>query len=230
MIPKTIHYCWFGRGEKPKLAEKCIASWRKYCPDYEIIEWNEDNFDVSCNQYVREAYAAKKYAFVSDYARFKILYEQGGLYFDTDVELIRSIDDIVERGPFMGIETQNMTAPGLGLYKEIIDGYDQSSFYNEDGTLNLNTVVPRTSAVLRQHGLDDKGGDEIQFVAGVYIYPIEYFNPYDDATGRLNITENTRSIRWYSKSWLDKKTVLRSKLTKPFHRLFGTDCFSRLRK
>lgn len=105
MIPKIIHYCWFGRGPLPELAQKCIASWKKYLPDYEIKEWNEDNFDVNIIPYTAEAYKAKKYAFVSDYARFWILYQYGGIYFDTDVEVIRPMDDIIERGNFMGFET-----------------------------------------------------------------------------------------------------------------------------
>ncbi len=125
MIPKTIHYCWFGCGELPELARKCIASWRKYLPDYEIKEWNEDNFDVNIIPYTAEAYRAGKYAFVSDYARFWVLYHYGGLYFDTDVEVIRPMDDIIERGNFMGFETdphgtegdasEASVNPGLGL-------------------------------------------------------------------------------------------------------------------
>ncbi|MDE6612292.1 MAG: glycosyl transferase, partial [Muribaculaceae bacterium] len=110
MIPKTIHYCWFGRNPLPESALKCIASWRKYFPDYQIIEWNEDNFDVNAIPYTAQAYAAKKYAFVSDYARFKILYDHGGLYFDTDVEVIKPFDDILERGAFMGFE---LAAPDM---------------------------------------------------------------------------------------------------------------------
>ena len=106
MIPKIIHYCWFGRNPLPELAQKCIASWRKYLPDYEIKEWNEDNFDVNMIPYTAEAYKAKKYAFVSDYARFWILYKYGGLYFDTDVEVIKPMDDIIARGPFMGCENE----------------------------------------------------------------------------------------------------------------------------
>uniref|UniRef100_UPI004027572F glycosyltransferase n=1 Tax=Segatella hominis TaxID=2518605 RepID=UPI004027572F len=139
MIPKIIHYCWFGLGPLPELAQKCIASWKKYLPDYEIKEWNEDNFDVNIIPYTAEAYQAKKYAFVSDYARFWILYKYGGIYFDTDVEVIRPIDDIVERGNFMGFETGPKlqlkedaseasvnpglgmgVAPGLGLIKKML--------------------------------------------------------------------------------------------------------------
>ena len=104
MIPKKIHYCWFGRNPLPDSALRCIASWKKYLPDYEILEWNEDNFDVNSIQYIAQAYKVKKYAFVSDYARFKILYEHGGLYFDTDVEVIKPMEEIVSRGPFLGFE------------------------------------------------------------------------------------------------------------------------------
>ena len=104
MIPKIIHYCWFGRNPLPESAKKCIDSWRKFLPDYEIKEWNEDNFDVNIIPYTQQAYEAKKYAFVSDYARFWILYHHGGVYFDTDVEVIRPMDDIIEKGPFMGRE------------------------------------------------------------------------------------------------------------------------------
>ena len=139
MIPKTIHYCWFGRNQLPPLAIKCIESWKRYLPDYEIKEWNEDNFDVNIIPYTREAYAVKKYAFVSDYARFWILYKYGGLYFDTDVEIIKPLDDIIARGPFMGCEKDAMSdgatalavAPGLRqgvkprhrLYKEKVGLY-----------------------------------------------------------------------------------------------------------
>lgn len=105
MIPKKIHYCWFGRKPLPESAKKCIASWKKFFHDYEIIEWNEDNYDVNKIPYIQQAYEAKKYAFVSDYARFDVLYQYGGVYFDTDVEVIRPFEDILEKGAFMGCET-----------------------------------------------------------------------------------------------------------------------------
>ena len=146
MIPKTIHYCWFGRNPLPELAKKCIASWRRCLPDYEIKEWNEDIFDVNIIPYTQQAYEAKKYAFVSDYARFWILYHYGGLYFDTDVEVIKPFDDIVERGPFMGFELDSINgattigvAPGLGLgvtpgldlYKMLLEKYSLLMFFNK---------------------------------------------------------------------------------------------------
>lgn len=196
----------------PELALKCIESWKKYCPEYEIIEWNESNFDVNCCDYVREAYAAKKWAFVSDYARFKILYEHGGLYFDTDVEVIKPLDEIVNRGNFMGRESEIKlsvnTGLGLGvspncpLYRELRDSYQARHFLNADGTLNEKTVVDHTTEILVEHGLENK--NEIQLVAGVYIYPKEYFCPMDYHTNELTITDNTYSIHHYTASWYNE--------------------------
>lgn len=215
MIPKIIHYCWFGEHPLPKSALKCIASWKKFCPDYEIKEWNENNYDINSCDYVREAYQAGKWAFVSDFARFDILYQYGGIYFDTDVELIRPIDDIIEKGSFMGCEVppenKNMrilrVAPGLGLaavqglslYKEIIDDYRNSHFVS-DGNTPIITVVHRVTNILMQHGFTPEG--RIQLVADIYIYPCDYFCPMSYYTGKINITENTRSIHHYSASWV----------------------------
>lgn len=214
MIPKVIHYCWFGRNPLPPLAVKCIESWKKYLPDYEIKEWNEDNFDVDIIPYTREAYEARKYAFVSDYARFYILYHHGGLYFDTDVEVIRPMDDIVARGAFMGCENEAKTgetalavAPGLGLgcnpglrvYAEILDLYAGLHFKRADGGLNLKTVVAYTTELLVAKGLENV--NEVQCVADVWVYPKEYFCPMDYQTNVLTATENTRSIHHYAASW-----------------------------
>lgn len=239
MIPKIIHYCWFGRNPLPESALKCIASWRKFFPDYEIIEWNEDNFDVNGIPYTAQAYAAKKYAFVSDYARFKILYEHGGLYFDTDVEVIKSFDDILARGAFMGCElaaAQNNAinpglglgvAPGLGLYTELLEKYSTLQFVREDGSLNLTTIVTYTTELLVNHGL--KATNDIQTVADITIYPKEYFNPLNDNTGRLDITPNTHSIHWYSKTWLEVNP-LRMKLSRLAHRYLGYSISKNIRK
>lgn len=241
MIPKKIHYCWFGRNPLPDSALKCIASWRRFFPDYEIIEWNEDNFDVNSIPYTAQAYEAKKYAFVSDYARFKILYEHGGLYFDTDVEVIRPMYDIIARGPFMGYEIDSNNdkvgevAPGLGLgaeagmtfYNRIIEAYGLLSFKNADGTLNQKTIVKYNSELLGEYGMSAKPG--IQKVAGLTIYPSEYFNPLDDLTGRLNVTPNTRSIHWFTKTWLNV-SPWRQHLSRLAHRLFGVNAFSKIRK
>ena len=233
MIPKVIHYCWFGHNPLPKSAIKCISSWRKFFPDYEIKEWNESNFDVNIIPYTQQAYEAKKYAFVSDYARFWILYNYGGLYFDTDVEVIKPMDDIIERGAFMGIEipatasNSPLVAPGLGLggapgldlYKNLLDKYSSLSFVNEDGSLNQQTIVSYTTETLLTLGL--RQSNDIQNVAGVWIYPQDYFNPLDSLTGKLHITENTRSIHWYMNSWSDKSQIY-TFLSKLSHRIFST--------
>lgn len=213
MIPKVIHYCWFGRKPLPPLAIKCIESWKKYLPDYEIKEWNEDNFDVNIIPYTKEAYEASKYAFVSDYARFWILYRYGGLYFDTDVEVIKPMDDIIARGSFMGCETMadGLTTisvnPGLGLgvtpkhslYKEILDAYNGLNFIKKNGSYNQKTVVSYTTEILFKHGL--RSSNDIQKCADVWVYPIEYFCPVSVKDGKLRITNNTRSIHHYSQSW-----------------------------
>lgn len=211
MIPKIIHYCWFGRGEMPPLAVKCIASWKKYLPDYEIKEWNEDNFDVNIIPYIQEAYEKKKYAFVSDYARFWILYNYGGIYFDTDVEVIRSMDHIIESGPFMGLENNGTTtsgvAPGLGiaavpgmsLYKEILDYYANEHFVQENGSLNLTTIVVRVTSLMKKYGLVEK--NIFQTIAGINVYPFDFFCPIQITDGKLCLTANTVSIHHYAASW-----------------------------
>ncbi|MGM9869611.1 MAG: glycosyltransferase family 32 protein [Sodaliphilus sp.] len=242
MIPKIIHYCWFGGNPLPESALKCINSWRKFFPDYEIKEWNEQNFDVNIIPYTAEAYQAKKYAFVSDYARFWILYHHGGLYFDTDVEVIKPMHDIIARGPFMGIEVGATSAseaplvapglglgvnpglglgvnPGLGLYKEILDYYQDLHFLDADGKPVEVTVVKHTTSVLIATGL--RNINEIQQVAGIWIYPRDYFNPLNDNTGVLDITENTRSIHWYTKTWLKKRNPILTWMVRMAHRYFG---------
>lgn len=243
MIPKIIHYCWFGGNPLPESAQKCIESWRKFFPDYEIKEWNESNFDVNIIPYTREAYEAKKYAFVSDYARFWILYKEGGLYFDTDVEVIRPMDEIVERGPFMGIETPAKVGvsmpnvapglglgvnPGLGLYKDLLEYYDDLHFLDADGKPNEVTIVTHTTNVLINKGL--KPINDIQEVAGVWIYPVDYFNPLNDNTAELKITDNTRSIHWYMKSWERKRNPIVSWTVRRIHRYFGVGSLRWLNK
>lgn len=227
MIPKIIHYCWFGRKPLPELAQKCIASWRKYLPEYEIKEWNESNFDVNMIPYTAEAYKAKKYAFVSDYARFWILYKYGGLYFDTDVEIIRPMQEIIDRGPFMGCECEAKKGatpdemsvapglglgvnPGLGLYKELLYLYATLHFLSANRIYNLKTIVQYTTELLVMHGL--KNTDQIQFIAGVYIYPKDYFNPMNTQTREIHPTEITYTIHHYTGSWTNPFSHFKRKL------------------
>ena len=241
MIPKIIHHCWFGGKPLPRSALRCINSWRKYFPDYEIRQWNELNYDVRVIPYTAEAYDAGKFAFVSDYARFDILYQHGGIYFDTDVEVIKSFDGILKNGAFMGCETDGgekgiqinpglgiAAEPGLDIYKDILEYYSKKHFLNPDGSMNPETIVKKTTKVLIAHGLKNIQG--IQKLETISIYPSDYFNPFQDSTGVLTITENTHSIHWYAKSWIDPGAKLRSRLTRPLHRLFGVDCFDRFKK
>lgn len=241
MIPKIIHYCWFGRNPLPESAIKCIESWKKFLPNYEIKELNEDNFDVNIIPYTKEAYEANKYAFVSDYARYWILYNYGGIYFDTDVEVIKPMDDIIAAGPYMGIEVEAtpekapLINPGLGIgapaglkfYRDVLDYYQNLHFLGADGQPNLVTVVTHTTNVLVANGMRNENVH--QMVAGINIYPRDYFNPLDDNTGTLNITDNTRSIHWYSKTWLNKKSQFKNRVTRVIHRYFGTDSLSWLK-
>ena len=210
-IPKTIHYCWFGRGEKPKEIQRCIKSWKKYCPDYEIIEWNEDNYPLSqAPLYVRQAYEAKKWAFVTDYVRLELLYRLGGLYFDTDVELIKSPAALLENRCFMGIEKSTrcvQVASGLGsgaeagfpLLKEMMEDYQSIPFFQPDGSIDITTCTARNTAVLKRYGYVEE--DRLQHVAGAVIYPSEYFSPIEMESGKKRVTPNTVSIHHYSLSW-----------------------------
>lgn len=225
MIPKVIHYCWFGRGRLPKSAVKYIESWKKFFPDYEIKEWNEDNFDVNRIPYSQTAYSMKKYAFVSDYARYWILYHCGGVYFDTDVEVIKSFDDILSAGPFLGIEKSRAKIsinPGLGMgavakmpfYREVLEDFERWQF-NQEPIAPI--LIKSTTERMINHGFIY--GDKKQTIAGITIYPNDVFNPYDDYTGRLNITLNTHSIHYFAKSWIDHYSPLHNWLSKRYHRI-----------
>ena len=237
MIPKVIHYCWFGRNPLPKMAVKCIASWRKFFPDYEIKEWNEDNFDVNIIPYTKDAYTDGKYAFVSDYARFWVLYHYGGVYFDTDVEVIKPMDDILDRGPFMGLEIagpDGKVAPGLGLaadsgnliYKEILERFDCLRYWQEDGSWNRYTMIPLVTDIMKKRGFAGKSC--IEQVGGIYIYPVDFFNPLEDATGRLKKTENTRTIHWYMKSWMKCDGMVLVWCKRVLRRIIGVNRIIRL--
>lgn len=213
MIPKIIHYCWFGGHPLPASTRKYIESWRKFLPGYEIKEWNESNFDVDALPYTRDAYAARKYAFVSDYVRFKVLYEQGGLYFDTDVEVVRPLDDIIARGPFMGWETANALGqysiapglcigcePGMAWLKAVLDEYQTLAFRLPDGRINPYSMIPMVTRLLGSNGLRMDGSE--QAVSGLTLYPADFFCPMNSLTGEVRLTDNTRTIHWYSMSWL----------------------------
>jgi mannosyltransferase OCH1-like enzyme len=227
MIPNIIHYCWFGNNPLPESAQKCIASWKKYFPDYEIKEWSELNYDVHKISYISEAYDAKKYAFVSDYARFDILYQYGGIYFDTDVEVIKSFDSILQNGGFMGFEGEGKVNSGLGMgcnvgldiISQILRYYTTLSFINADGSYNLQTVVEYVTKILHRNGLNPK--NEIQVLNGLTIYPTEYFAPKSILTEELTITNNAYSIHHYDASWVSENEKSYYKFKRTISRLFG---------
>lgn len=205
-IPKKIHYCWFGGNPLPKSALKCIRSWKKYCPDYEIIEWNESNFDINCNAYCAEMVKKSKWAFLTDYVRLKIVYEHGGIYLDTDVQVVRPLDKLLEKGPYMGFENTGRVATGLGfaaevgnpLIRENMEYYENLTDFSE-----LKSCPFITTAILQRHGLT-KDVTHIQIVDGMTIYPEEYLCPKNERTGLTTVTKNTYSIHQFDASWFEE--------------------------
>lgn len=215
MIPKVIHYCWFGRGEMPELALKCIASWKKYLPDYEIKLWNEDNFDIDSYQYSSDAYKARKFAFVADVCRLHVLKEFGGLYLDTDVEFIKPLPDkFLDDVAFTAFEDQLVSAGVIGSVKgsewiaNLLEFYVGRSFYKADGSLDLNPITE----MITDHLVSKKGvlaSNTYQKVEDYCtIYPSEYFYPKSWKTLKMNITENTYCIHHFAGSWIDHNYTL----------------------
>lgn len=235
MIPRIIHYCWFGRKDKPALVKKCISSWKKYLPDYKIVEWNEDNFDFDEYPYLRWCYDEKKWAFLSDFARLLIIEKNGGIYFDTDVEVVANLDHLLIYEAFYGFENDEYVATGLGFGSQahhisiqaMVNQY-VSRVPDEEGNLNLEGCPKLNTRALDTLGLNHNG--KFQILQGAAILPQDYLNPYDDHTGRLKKTDNTVAIHWYAKSALSKTDIIRSNITRPIHRLFGVNCFAKIKR
>ena len=234
MIPKIIHYCWFGRGKMPPLAEKCIASWKKYLPEYSIKQWNEDNFDVSLFPYAEEAYRAHKYAFVTDVVRLYALYTEGGIYMDTDVEVLKPLDDFLGHPAFSGFEDEKNVPTGImGAEKGSIWARENLSFYEgrhfirEDGTPDLTTNVTYITDYMVQHGL--RRDNTLQEFPGLAVmYPKEYFCPLNPRTRKIEKTANTATIHHFLGSWAPKTPVSVSR--KWLIRLFGEEGYGQIRK
>lgn len=211
-IPKIIHYCWLGRNPKPKSVLKCIESWKKYCPDYEIIEWNEDNLDLSSNLYSKQAYDAKAWAFATDYFRLWIVYTHGGIYLDTDVQVIKPLDPLLKNRAFMGFENEQMLNTGLGFGAEAgsefiyrnMQAYTSLAYRNDDGTFNRRPAPEYSTEVAKAFGLTADTG-KLQSVLDLTCYPREYFSPKDYFTGRIRTTRNTYTIHHYSSTWFTQE-------------------------
>lgn len=218
MIPKVIHYCWFGGKPIPEKDKKCIESWKKFCPDFEIKEWNENNYDIEKNKYMAAAYKEKKWGFVPDYARFDIIYKEGGFYLDTDVELIRPLEELRENEAYMGFESKRWINGGIGfgakagneLIKELRDMYENINFYNEDGSLNMKPSPYYITELLEKNGL--QCNNKMQLIGTMKIYPTEYFAAKDYNTGKVTKTENTISIHHYNASWQSPQKKLKLKI------------------
>lgn len=211
MIPKIIHYCWFGGNSKPSLATKCMKSWQKYCPDYEIIEWNEKSFDLSAAPlYVRQAYDNKKWAFVTDYVRLWAMYNYGGIYMDTDVEVLRSLDDLLKKQAFSGFEAVDRIPTGImasekdfPLFREFIRDYESALFEKEDGSFDLTTNVARITNICKKYGFIPNG--KYQEVEGFALYPQDFFCPKYGYGGKIKTTKNTYTIHHFMGSWASKQ-------------------------
>lgn len=222
MIPKIIHYCWFGGNEKPQSVLECINSWKKFFPGYEIIEWNESNFDLDSFPYISEAYQMKKWAFVSDVARLKIIYENGGIYFDTDVEVIKSFSDILCGSYYLGLEEPGRINTGVGfgaeknspVVKAMLDVYKDVHFKNSNGKMNpLVCPIYNTKALL-ELGVKIESG--ITHFMGGSVYPEDYFSPIGLRDGKMRITENTHSIHHFENTWMSWGQRLKKKLRRKY--------------
>ena len=238
-IPKIINYCWFGGNKKSKLIEKCIKSWKKYCPDYEIVEWNESNFDININKYVKEAYENKKWAFVSDFVRLYVVYQNGGIYLDTDVELIKKLDDLLEYDLFLASENNVLINTGLGFgaskgnetIKKLIDSYNNITFVNQKTKeLDLTPCTDRNTDTLNEIYGDVSKILGKKLNNNVILLSKEYFCPFNAITGEMKKTKNTYGIQWFNASWRSRNVNFREKMLRPIKRLIGEENFKKLKR
>ncbi len=227
-IPRVIHYFWFGGGEKPQSVKKCIESWKQNCPDFEIREWNESNYDVHKHSYMEKAYDEGLWAFVSDYARLDVLYRFGGIYLDTDVEVLKDLSPLCETTAFIGFESPERVndgqgigcMPGMPIIKEMLDVYDYEGAY--ECSLGRNGFIesPKLrTKVLMEHGLVQNGSR--QRICGMDIFPVDYLCPLDYDTGKLRITNNTYSIHHFNASWKDERAKRYLELLRKLNRVYG---------
>lgn len=237
MIPKIIHYCWFGGNLLPDEVKKYMETWKKYCPDYEIKEWNESNFDINQNQYCREAYEARKWAFISDYARLKILYDYGGIYMDTDVEVCKPLDCLASYDFWSGFESESQIPTGImascrdnELLEYLLSYYDDKHFRNENGSYDTTTNVTTITKMVK-----DKYDIELNNTFQIFgdnnaIFPFEYFCAKSTEDGKIKKTENTYTIHHFAGSWLTNYEVFRHKIKLLLVGLFGRNLVINLKK
>lgn len=215
MIPKKIHYCWFGGNPLPESVLKNIESWSRYLPNYEIVEWNEDNFDINQNQYVKEAYENRKFAFVTDFVRLFALYTEGGVYMDTDVEVLKSYDPFLHHHAFSGFETDGYVPTGMMAAekgsiwaKELLDGYKVRHFVMPDGSLDFTTNTTVITQYMVGKGLVQNNKYQ-DFPGLCTMYPSVYFCPKDHRTGKIHLTDETVCIHHFAGSWENHSLISR---------------------
>ncbi len=245
MIPKIIHFCWFGGKPKPKLAEMCMKSWKRFCPDYAIKEWNETNYDISAAPlYVQQAYAAKKWAFVTDFVRLDVVYNHGGIYLDTDVELLKNIDFLLDNTAYFGFEDENLINTGLGfgaekgagILKELMDDYRDAPFIRADGSFDLTPCPKRNTKIFLRHALRQDNSKQL-LDGKIKILPPLFLCPVNDSTGIKTITAETVSIHHFAASWETKTRILRKyfvrymrPLLPVFEKLLGRELMEKLKE
>lgn len=235
MIPKVIHYCWFGKKEKPEIVKKCISSWKKNLPEYEIIEWNEENFQIDNYLFTKEAYSSGNYAFVSDFVRVNVLYTYGGIYLDTDTEVWGSLDGFLSNPSFWGFEEKNYIATsiigaekGNKLIKDFLDYYNNLSLFDENGSVRKFTNVLVVTELLKKRGIKLDGS--FQSIEGVAtIYPQDYFSPYDYINCYMKKTANTVAVHHFYKSWLPLSVRFKTNIKKVVVSLIGGKRLAELR-
>ena len=227
MIPKKIHYCWFGNNEIPEKDRRNIEGWGKINPEYEIIRWDESNYDLQKNNYMKEAYEAKKWGFVPDYARLDIIYNEGGIYLDTDVEILKPLDELLGYTCFAGLESEGRVALGLGfgaekgssVIKTLLDYYNDKHFIKEDGSYDLRSAPEIQMGIFKELGLTQN--NEIQILNGITVFPTDYFCPMNYMTGIISTTCNTFTIHHYNMSWMNKRELEIVQLTRKYSKMLG---------
>ena len=228
LIPKKIHYCWFSGNPIPQELQKCIDSWKRFCPDYELVRWDESNYDIHKSPYMEQAYAYKKWGFIPDYARLDILYQHGGIYLDTDVELIRNLDELLYQPALCGVEKWGTIAAGGGfgaqaenpVVKAMLEYRKRASFLCRNGTLDQTACGFYETPPLVQLGL--RLNNETQVIANgkMTVYSSDFFLPFDYMSGETNLTENTFSIHHYNGSWLGENAAAERQKTKKEFKTF----------
>ena len=235
-IPKVIHYCWFGGNPLSDSAVKCIESWKKFLPDYQLIEWNENNFNIEKLEYTKEAYVAEKYAFVSDVARIEALYQHGGIYMDTDVEVLKTFTPLLDARCILGMEEKEYVATSFmafekehPLVKQFLNLYESISFFDKNGQIITGTNVAKLTNLLIEKGFVQENYYQ-ELEEGIKIYPKEFFSPYDYINCHYNITENSYCVHHFAVSWMSKKEQVKKRIKKQLSKILGPKKMNKIRE